>query len=171
MGNVINILNAGAGAGIARFYLGPESQANGTLTAVGFQYDVSVGTLLRYPQPFWGEGPDVTLTLFGMAVHVDSADSNFDATKYKLGGEATYSMLSWLALQGRFDRIIPNIDDSSQDRSILTGRIIAKTEWVAHERVWLQYSRWLNGDGVRDPFTSLRVTDEDVVSLVGTIWW
>jgi len=71
------------------------------LTTIGGQYDLSVGKLVSYPIPFSGDGPDLFLSVFGMVTHVNSDDKFFDpnvrfyngVTKWKLGGEMTYSVL------------------------------------------------------------------------------
>jgi hypothetical protein len=165
-------MNAGGGAGLTRFYLGPNSRGNGSLTALGLQYELSVGRLLRYPAPFWGEGPDLTLGLFGMYATVRSVDPLFDRVgRYKLGTELTYNALSWFSAQGRLDRIVADTGDASKSRTIATARLIAKTEWLSHERVWLQYSRYFNANGVVDPFTNLAPLDHDFITLAASMWW
>jgi hypothetical protein len=172
VGNVVSVLNAGGGPGLTRWYFGPQSRGNGKLSALGFQYDLSIGRLLSYPTPFYGEGPDITLSLFGMVANVESPDPAFDErTGIKAGGELTYAALPWLSLQGRYDHVAPNTDDGGENRDIVTARLIAKSEWLARERVWLQYSHWFHGDDVLDPYTSLPPSDEDMVALVATLWW
>jgi hypothetical protein len=172
VGNVINVLNAGGGSGLARFYLGPASRGNGSLTAVGAQYDLSLGKLLRHPAPFWGEGPDLALSLYGLFVRSESLDVDYDGiNRIKAGAEATYLPVSWLGVQGRYDYIAPDLELTGIGKNIVTARLIGKTEWIAHERIWLQYSRYFNGRGVLDPFTQLPPRDEDVVAFVTSMWW
>jgi len=172
VGNVISVLNAGGGPGLTRWYFGPESRGNGNLRALGFQYDLSLGRLLRHPESFDGQAPDLGLSLFGMLANAKSPDPAFDGrTGVKVGGEVTYNALPWLALQGRYDHVAPDVYSSGNDRDIVTARLIAKTEWLARERVWLQYSHWFLGDGVLDPYTSLPPSDLDMVALVATLWW
>ncbi len=172
VGTVISVLNAGGGPGLTRSYLGPESRGNGSIAALGFEYDVSLGRLFRYPEPFWGEGPDLLLSLYGMYASASSPDPAFDGQQgVKVGGEVTYQFLPWLGAQGRFDLVAPDTDDSGQNREIATARLIAKTEWLARERVWLQYSHWFHGEDVLDPYTRLPPSDEDMVALVATLWW
>jgi hypothetical protein len=172
VGNVISVLNAGGGPGLTRWYFGPESRGNGNLRALGFQYELSLGRLLRHPTPFHGEGPDLLISLFGMYACARSPDPAFDGqTGVKVGSELTYNVLPWLAMQGRFDHVAPNVDNAGENREIATARLIVKTEWFARERVWLQYSRWFHGDDVIDPFTNTPPTDEKMVALVATLWW
>ncbi len=172
VGTVISVLNAGGGPGLTRSYLGPESRGNGSIAALGFEYDLSLGRLLRYPQPFWGEGPDLLVSLYGMYASASSPDPAFDGKQgVKLGSEVTYQFLPWLAAQGRFDHVVPDTDNRGENRDIVTARLIAKTEWLARERVWLQYSHWFHGEDVLDPYTRLPPSDEDMVALVATLWW
>lgn len=172
VGNVINVLNAGGGSGVSRFYLGPRSRGNGSITAAGLQYDLSLGKLLRHPAPFWGEGPDLALSLYGMFARTQSVDADHDGVnRLKAGAEATYTPMAWFGLQGRYDHIAPDLNETALAKQITTARVIAKTEWIAHERIWLQYSHYFNGAGVKDPFTSLPPQDEDLIAFVTSMWW
>lgn len=172
VGNVINVLNAGGGSGLSRFYLGPASRGNGSITAAGLQYDLSIGRLLRHPAPFWGEGPDLALSLYGLFARTQSVDPNYDdVNRLKVGAEATYTPIAWLGLQGRYDHIAPDLELTALGKNITTARLIAKTEWIAHERIWLQYSHYFNGRGVTDPFTNLPPRDEDLIAFVTSMWW
>jgi hypothetical protein len=172
VGNVINVLNAGGGSGLARFYLGPASRGNGSITAVGLQYDLSIGKLIRHPAPFWGEGPDLAVSLYGLFARTESVDPVYDGVnRLKAGGEATYTPVSWLGVQGRYDYIAPDLELTALGKNITTARLIAKTEWIAHERIWLQYSHYFNGRGVVDPFTQLPPRDEDLIAFVTSMWW
>lgn len=172
VGTVISVLNAGAGSGVSRQYLGPQSRGNGSVLAFGAQWDVSVGRLITPPESFSSQAPDVTASVFAMMARAKSPDADFDEKLgYKVGGELTWSALESFALQGRFDHVAPDSDDGGDNREIITARAIFKSEWLARERIWLQYSRWILGDEVVDPYTGLRPTDRDMVALVGTLWW
>ena len=125
---IISVLNAPGGLGLMQNYFGLNGGGTGTLGTLGFQYDLSVGKLVSYPVPFSGDGPDLFLSVFGMFTHVTSADPGVDPAtanvmagvtghpwsgtdKRKVGLEATYSMLSWLATSLRYDRVDPLTDE------------------------------------------------------------
>jgi len=175
---VLRVLNAWGGPGLVAEYLGPNSAGNGNLTTLAGQYDLSLGTLLRYPVPFSGNGPDWVFSVFGIRTRVSSDDPAFDAvSKFKYGIETTYSMLSWLSVSGRYDRVVPNVDDGFKSFAVVSPRIIFRSRWNAQDQIVLQYSHYLYGSGVvirsgsppiDDP--TLR-PDGDVVSLSGTMWW
>jgi hypothetical protein len=175
---VIRVLNASGGPGLITEYLGPASGGTGHLTNFGAQYDLSLGTLLRYPYIFTGNGPDIFLSAFGTYSHVSSLDPDYDrVTRFKYGGEATYSMLSWLSVSGRYDRVVPNADDNYKSFAILSPRIIFRSKWNAQDQVVLQYSRYFYGSevviksGVPPVDDPTLAPDKHVVSLSATMWW
>ena len=184
---VVSVLNTLGGKGLMDNYLGPLSGGTGTLMTLGGQYDLSIGRLVSYPVPFSGDGPDLFVSLFGMQTHVTSTDKTVDSntsrykfdniTKRKLGIEATYSLLSWLAASMRYDRVDPNVDEKRYSFSAISPRIIFHTGWQSTDQVVLQYSHWFNGT-----WTTVRVGDppvEDIsvvpvgnmVSLSARMWW
>jgi hypothetical protein len=187
---VVQILNAGGGRDLMDRYFGRNNDAGrGTLTLVGAQYEVGLGELLRYPGEFWGEGPDLRVSLFGMFAHVTSDDPARDGEdEYKFGAEGTYSVLSWLALGGRFDRAVPyanrprvplyaNQNDNSF--SVFTGKVVLRSDWQAREALVIQYSHFayrpdfhlvtLNAGGQVSSVTG--APDENLIALYGTLWW
>ncbi len=189
---LINILNTRGGLGLMDNYLGALSNGTGSMTTVGGQYDISVGKLVSYPTPFSGDGPDLFISVFGMQTHVSSADHRLDATpdgsattrmKYddvtmrKFGIEGTYSLLSWLAVSGRYDQVSPTVDEDKYSFAVMSPRIILRSDWEATDQLVLQWSHWFNGS-----WTTVRtgepprpdptiIPDSDVLSLSATMWW
>ena len=184
---IMSFLNTQGGLGLMDNYLGPLSGGTGKLNTVGGQYDLSVGRLVSYPVPFSGDGPDLFVSLFGMQTSVSSTDKTIDPytsrpkydniTKRKVGLEATYSLLSWLAISTRYDRVDPNVDDKRFSFAVLSPRIIFHSDWQSTDQIVLQYSHWFNGD-----YTTVRVgeppvedisvvPDKDVLSLSARMWW
>jgi hypothetical protein len=184
---VVSVLNTQGGRGLMDNYLGDLSGGTGKLDTVGAQYDLSVGKLVSYPVPFAGDGPDLFLSVFGMFTHVSSTDPTIDPAtnkpqfdginKMKLGLEATYSLLSWLAISGRYDRVAPNLADNDFSFAVVSPRIILRTDWQSTDQLVLQYSHWINGSltTVRtgDPPMEDRtvIPDGDMVSLSASMWW
>jgi hypothetical protein len=192
LSRIISILNTKGGPGLITNYLGPNSNGNGNLTVIGGQYDLSIGKLVSYPVPFSGDGPDLFVSVFGMITHVNSDDRFYDAngrfydgvTKWKLGGEATYSVLPWLALSGRYDKVVNDTHNdcggvpcSTYDFSVVSPRIILRSDWQATDQIVIQYSHWFNGANtlirVGDPPMEniTWVPDKDMVSLSASMWW
>jgi hypothetical protein len=144
---------------------------------LGGQYDLSVARAL-YGDLFYGESPDIVLSAFMQRVSVKSDDENFDGIdKQKFGVEAGYSFLPWMAASLRFDAIAQDMNDVDESSSVISPRIIFRSDWQARDQVVLQYSKYIYGDEVYvrtgtpaelDPAVN---PDEDVVSLSATMWW
>jgi hypothetical protein len=177
--SVIRVLNAPGGPGLMNEYLGQDSEGTGKLNTVGFQYDLSLGNLLRYPNYFEGDGPDVIISAFGILTHVTSPNDNAfdDVNKLKLGGELGYSALKWLALGFRYDHVMPDVGEGDTYHSITTGRIIFHSDWNSRDQVVLQYSYFNCGSAsvVREGYPPMDdptiVPDSHVLSLTATLWW
>lgn len=177
---VVRILNAAGGAGLADEYFGrdPEGRINGSLDVLGAQYDLSLGNLLQYPGNFTGKSPDIVASAFGIYAKASSPVFGYDdVAKLKYGVELGYSMLSWFALGGRFDRVQSNLDDDSQTHAIWTARAIFRSDFGSQDQVALQYSNYQSGSGVavkngqpplRDPSVD---PDGHVLSLMASMWW
>jgi hypothetical protein len=175
---IISVLNTQGGPGLMDNYLGDRGYGNGTITTVGGQYDLSLGRLVSYPEPFTGDGPDIYVSLFGMQTHVASADTRYDGvTMRKFGAEGTYSLLSWLAVSARYDNVAPNVDDADYSFAVISPRVILRSHWLATNQLVLQYSRWFDGS-----LTTVRVgspprpdptvvPDTSMLSLSATMWW
>lgn len=189
VGRVVEVLNTRGGPGLIQNYLGEESEGNGSLFTVGAQYDLSIGRLVSYPVPFYGDGPDLFVSLFGIQTAVQSDDQRLDpdpdadgkryddVIKRKFGVEATYSLLRWLAVSTRYDQVHPNVDNQRYSFSVISPRIILRTDWEATDQVVLQYSHWFNGSlttirtGYPPRENPLAFPDEDMVSLSVSMWW
>ena len=192
LSRIISILNTRGGPGLIANYLGPNSNGNGNLTVIGGQYDLSIGKLVSYPVPFSGDGPDLFLSLFGMIAHVNSDDKTYDVngryydgtTKWKAGSELTYSFLPWLAVSGRYDKVVLDTHDdcagvscSSYNFAVVSPRIILRSDWQSTDQIVIQYSHWFNGANtlirVGDPpIENINfIPDKDMISLSASMWW
>ena len=185
VGPALYVVNAGGGPGLQDNYLGLSSGGNGTVTTALVQYDLSVGALLRHPKPFYGDGADVTLSVFGMETWIGSDDPRWHrARKLKLGGVAEYTPLAWLGVGGRVDHLQPDTIDSEQNFSILSPKLTFRSAFLTHEQLELQYSKYLYGDkrpitpnpnlgGPRNPRASDEPLglDSDVIMLSARAWW
>jgi hypothetical protein len=195
---IISVLNTPGGPGLANNYLGPEAaggDGTGSITTVGGQYDLSLSRLVSFPTSFAGDGPDIFVSVFGMAAFVSSPlTRDFVAqqlalqhsvygdgvTKLKIGAEATYSLLPWLAVSARFDQVAPDVSANTYSFSVLSPRVIFRTGWLATDQVVLQYSHWFDGalttvrsqQPQQPPMdNTLIVPDADMISLAASMWW
>jgi len=175
-----------------------QNEGTGTIDTIGLQYTFSLAKVLWSPKKFWGQGPDLLATVFGMynMVSSDEDESTSDdhptlrvpKNKLKFGGELTYVMIKWLAASCRYDQIQPDMDDSTRSFYVISPKLIIRTDFVTHEQVIVQYSHYFLGDetvisGWRlpryeanpaDPSpTAPRYVnlDEDVFQVAVTMWW
>jgi len=126
---------------------GGNSEVTGSIDTIEFQYSLSIAALLWYPQAFWGQASDLIATVFGMWNHVNSIDNSFDMNKLKFGGEVTYLPLAWFGVGGRYDAVQPDNKDPSQNFSVISPRLYLRTDFVTHEQIMIQYSRYFYGSG------------------------
>jgi hypothetical protein len=186
VGNSIEINNAEGGSGLMLNYLGPNSNGTGKLLTMAAQYDLSLARLIAYPRQFKGDYADIVLSVFGMQTSVTSDEKQYNivtqrqydgTTMRKFGGEAAYSLLSWLAVSARADHVINDNHDSKQTFTVVSPRVIFRSKWQAHDQVVLQYSHWFDGDHVqvRDGYPALPdlslKPDKDMLSLSASMWW
>lgn len=175
LSNLVRVLWTGRGFELNERYWGFASQGTGKLRFAGGQYTVSLGTLLRHPMEYWGEGPDLKLSVFGIYGSSESAVRELDMLKY--GAEAVYSFSRYAAFAGRLDHVHPNLDESERAFGVITPRLVLRSDWVSREAVTLQYSYYAlgsraraNGD-IRLLNTASDNPDRHLVAIYGTMWW
>lgn len=131
---------------------------SGKINTVLFQYVFSFGQLFRYPKQFWGDGPDLIASVFGMYNQI-SGVSNWTTPgvnpqdcpggstcvakqKLKFGMDVTYLPLPFIGGGARFDMVQPNLADANQSFSVFSPFLIFKTQFVTHEQIVLKYSHY-----------------------------
>ena len=150
LADAIEVLHSFGGWQLHDNYFGAPGgvdQVTGTIDSVELQYSFSFGQLFHYPQAFWGDGPDLIGTVFGMFNHVNAPmNTAFSLNKLKFGTEWTYVPLPWLGLGARYDVVEPNLDQAGESFSVISPRIIFRTAFVTHEQIMIQYSRYFYGN-------------------------
>jgi hypothetical protein len=181
----MEIIHSWEGWSLTENFFGEPDIATGTgsVNTLGWEYTFSLATFLRYPESFYGQGPDVLVGIFGMYSTVSSPDPMFEMmvmngsaakAKLKAGTEITYTPLRWLGAGFRFDSVQPNMSDSRESFSQITPRILLRTEFVSNEQIIVQWSHyWLNSrTKLSFPFDQTKVIpDTDVFSIIATLWW
>jgi hypothetical protein len=177
VGGIIEILNSRGGPGLVAEYLGPNSGGNGGISTIGFQYDFSVARAM-FGDRFHGRNPDLLLSLFGIGAKVTSDDPTADGVlKLKAGLQATYTLMSWFAVSGRFDHVRPDDDFNRRSFTVYTADLLFHTKWQSRDEFVLQYSHFVYGREVyvesgTPPMDNPSLTpDRDVLSLSVTFWW
>jgi len=154
VGPAVEVIHANGGGefalGITSNYLdGPtrQSDGNGSVNTLLAQYELSIANILtnmKTPgQRYWGEGPDLKIAAFTMVNFISSDDPDMDGVrKLKYGFDLNGRIKSWFGLGMRFDRLQPNSRIPEQSFAILSPRIVFRSDWLAHEEIALQYSRY-----------------------------
>jgi hypothetical protein len=79
----------------------------------------------------------------------------------------------------RYDLVQPNMSDSRESFQVFSPRLLFRTDFVSNEEIVLQYNRYQLGSAVKldYPFDERMMTnpairaDENVISLIATMWW
>lgn len=148
----IEVAHAGGGgffnSGITGVYLNERGNNAGTLEGNGHvhnvmvQYDFSLSTII---------GPSVFGTavldgsLFGMwnAVSSDDDPQADGVKKLKFGFDLEYAPLSWFAVGFRGDHLRPNSTIAEQNFSILSPRLVFRSDYATHEEISIIYHRYI----------------------------
>jgi hypothetical protein len=196
LGDAIEVLHSFGGWQLHDNYFGKPGGTDpvtGSIMSVEFQYVFSFASLLYYPQAFWGQGPDLVMSVFGMfnKTDIDNAQNNpFDGIKkLKAGTDLTYTPLEWLGFGYRFDYVDPDFGKSSADRAMGQGfldkfmvfspRVILRTAFVTHEQILIQYSRYFFDQPVAGMFpynlqpggAGIVGTDKNAFNVAAIIWF
>jgi hypothetical protein len=172
----------------------PNQVGTGSIDSVLVQYDYSFGLLwrkLKNPNAgFWGDGPDVTLAVFGLYQAVSSTDTSGinpllgdGVKKLKYGGDLVFNMISWFGVGVRGDLVQPTSLDAHQSFGVLSPKLIFRSKFVTHEEITAQYSHYWYGSDVAPqppygtppsapgaPFTGYP-PDANVFGIKATMWW
>jgi hypothetical protein len=171
----LNFFGSFNGEQMTKRFFGPRGGGTAKMLVVGGEYNLAWSRLLRYPVPFGGDGPEFTTSIFADYASVNSADPDFDGRKMiKFGAEATYRFFSWLALSARADRVVPNSKDTEESFSVLSPKIIFKSDWLSHEQVTLAYTRWFYGAHTHAEFPydfTRGQLDNEMYALTFGMWW
>jgi hypothetical protein len=159
LGDAIEVLHSYGGWQLHDNYFGVPGATDpvtGEIDSVEAQYVFSFGQLFWHPQAFWGQGPDVVASVFGMFNHVHAPlkPSHDGINKLKVGADLMYLPLAWLGVGGRFDVVDPYLGASDAERvdtgaatfmsrfEVLSPRLMFRTDFVTHEQILVQYSRY-----------------------------
>ncbi len=117
------------------------SDGNGAVNTFLGQYEFTVASLAE--ASVFGEGRDLTTTLYGMYNTIESDDPEMDGvSRLKFGADLKFDLFPVLVLALRADHLEPHSDYASQQFNIISPRVVFRSNWVTHEQISLQYSRY-----------------------------
>jgi hypothetical protein len=171
----LNYFGSYTGEHMTKRFFGPRGGGTAKMVIVGVEYVVSWARLLRSPDVFTEEAPDLTTSVFADYASVNSLDPDFDGRRlYKFGAEATYRFFPWLAVSARADHVVPNSKDSEETFNVISPKVIFKSDWLSHEQVTLAYTRWFYGAHTHaefpDNFTRGQL-DNEMFALTFGMWF
>lgn len=158
IGPAIEVIHSQGGGnftlGVVDNYLeGPTQQSggNGEIHTFLLQTDHSLRKIIQGDK-FWGEGRDLTVSLYTMINRVRSDDPDANGVlKLKYGVDLIGHVMPWLAVATRYDRVQPNSKIPEQSFAILSPRLIFRTAWITREAITVQYSRYFYNQRECDP--------------------
>src|SRR5690606_2526562 len=129
--------------GINANYLGGENVGTGEIFSVIGQVEQSIQKI-RKGSKWYGQWPDLTAKVYFMLNKVRTpinpdADGDF---KYKVGVDLLYTALPYFGLGLRFTQVSPDSDYVEQRFSVLSPRLVFRTNFITHETIEVQYSRY-----------------------------
>lgn len=169
-----------AGNGIYENFFNGTGNGSGWIDNVQIGYDFSFGYLWRKLQNpnahFWGDGPDVRLSVFGMysAVNTNGDTTSTDPflrdsmgvarptgnpNKLKYGADLVVAPIPWVSVGVRGDYVQPDSNDPSQSFGVISPRVMIHSKFITHEEITLQYSHYWDGADV---------VPQQYLALVGT---
>jgi hypothetical protein len=176
--DLVRVLNGGSGHELNERYWGFSSGGNGKLTLAGLQYTLSLGTLLRHPMEYWGVGPDLSISLFGIFGRSESDTPEIgDRNMLKYGCETTYSISAHLAAAVRFDHVMPDLEEFERSFFVISPKLVVRSDWISRESLTVQYAYYALGDEVQVQGDNRLMNiasnnpDHHMVAIYGTIWW
>lgn len=133
--------------GIVDNYLqGPRKmnpRGNGAIYTVMAQYEHSLKRAWKGKK--WdGLSWDVAAKLYLMYNHIQSEDAEVDGVnRVKYGVDLLGTPLKWLGVGFRFTQVRPHSAIAQQTFSILSPRLVFKSDWISRETIELSYSRYV----------------------------
>ena len=181
VGRIIEVLNTEGGPGPDAQLPRPEQrQAPGSCSPSAGQYDLSLARLLLYPEQLRRQ---VARHRAVAVRHVHQASRattrpHDGVNKLKFGGEGTYTLASRGSPASlRLDHVRPTSEDDGQTFSIISPRLIFRSDWQVARPGRAAVLALLYGDNpiVRSGYPAVDdpglEPDEHVVSLSASMWW
>jgi hypothetical protein len=157
LGDGINVLHSGSGRAFKLNYFGQKdrftgitpSNFSGTVDTLLWQGMLRVAPLIG--DPFGSR--DLNLAVYGMynkakSPKQDESDPtslDIDDDKLKLGADVDLSLLKFMSVGTRVDRVMPRLADTSDAYTAVSPRVSLYTKWKSKEQVIVQYTHFFLG--------------------------
>ena len=154
-GGGTEVMHAQNGLGIATNYLAlsnspSDSTGTGSMYNFGFLYENTLSNVLP------GTGlPEVKLSAFGLLAYANldlpggSKITQSRIIQFKYGADVTLQALQWLGFMARWDEVNYDLDHSGDIFSAITARLAVSSHYLSGESIYIQYSRYIYGEGMK----------------------
>jgi hypothetical protein len=163
------------GVSLTNDWFGTFTGGTGKIILGGVNYKFSLGAIMRAPEAFWGDGPDLVFEVATQFAKISSDDPNTDGKfKNKQGLDVLYTFIPWMGFGLRIDRVAPNSKDAEETFYALAPRLQFRSNWQSHETVTLKYSKWFYGDHTHSDSWDARPReqlDDQMIALGFGMWW
>jgi hypothetical protein len=182
LSDALQVLHSGSGRAFKLNYLGQKDRFTGiTPNNTSGTVDTLLGQVFLKVAPLIGDpfgSRDLNVAVYSMYNHArsprpDNADpadlayEDIKDDKFKIGADVDLSLLRFMSLGCRVDRVIPKLADTSDAWTALSPRMTLYTKWKSKESVIVQYTHFFNGpktvpgspytDGYYEPDTDMLV--------------
>jgi hypothetical protein len=157
LGDSVNVLHSGSGRSLKLNYFGQKdrftgltpSNFSGTIDTVLWQAMLRVAPLIG--DPFGSR--DMNVAVYGMFNKAkspkeddnDPTSFDIDDDKLKFGADLDLSLLKFMSIGTRVDRVIPRMADTSDAYTALSPRVSFYTKWKSKEQAIVQYTHFFLG--------------------------
>jgi hypothetical protein len=157
LGDGVNVLHSGSGRALKLNYFGQKdrftgitpSNFSGTIDTLLWQGMLRVAPLIG--DPFGSR--DLNVAVYGMynkakspkQDELDPTSIDIDDDKLKFGVDVDLSLLKFMSVGTRVDRVMPRLADTSDAYTALSPRVSLYTKWKSKEQVIVQYTHFFLG--------------------------
>jgi hypothetical protein len=118
------------------------SNGNGAVNSLLGQWDISLSSIAE--ASVFGAGRDLAMSFYGMYNSVESEDPIENGTKkVKFGADFQLDLFPVLAFGLRADHLRPRSYRPEQNFSVVSPRLVFRSQLVTREQISLQYSRYM----------------------------
>lgn len=181
LGDAVQVIHSGSGRAFKLNYFGQKDRYNGiTPDNYGGTVDTLLAQFMLKIAPLIGDpfgSRDFNIALYGMYNHaVSPKDPNvrfsqdINDHKLKFGADADLSILKFMSIGGRFDRVIPRLADQDDAYTAITPRVTLYTRWKSKESVSVAYTHYFLGPNTvpGSPYSDFYYTpDPDMLVVMG----
>lgn len=157
LSDAVNVLHSGTGRSLKLNYFGDKnrftgitpSNFSGTIDTVLWQAMLRVAPLLGDPLG----SRDMNVAVYGMYNKAkspkqdpnDPTSIDIDDDKLKFGADVDVSLFKFMSIGTRFDRVMPQLSDTSDAYTAISPRMSFYTKWKSKEQAIVQYTHFFLG--------------------------